>query len=58
MISLHEVALRRAAVLAVIGETLPGPVVREIAAQLPPDISALMPASSIGDQPPLAGQRP
>lgn len=41
-VSLHEVALRCAAVLAVLGETLPCPLVDRLTAALPPDISALV----------------
>lgn len=40
--SLHEVALRCAAVLAVLGETLPAPLVDRLATTLPDDISALV----------------
>lgn len=40
--SLHEVALRCAAVLAVLGESLPAALVQRLAAELPADISALV----------------
>lgn len=40
--TLHEVALRCAAVLAVLGETLPTPLVDGLATTLPDDISALV----------------
>lgn len=40
--SLHEVALRCAAVLAVLGESLPAALVRRLTAALPGDISALV----------------
>lgn len=40
--SLHDVALRCAAVLAVLGETLPGPVVQRVTRALPGDIAALV----------------
>lgn len=46
--SLHEIALRCAAVLAVLGESLPPPVVSDLVDQLPPDIAALVPTSVPG----------
>jgi uncharacterized protein (DUF2267 family) len=40
--SLHEIALRCAAVLAVLGETLPCSILERLTASLPNDISALV----------------
>lgn len=40
--SLHDVALRCAAVLAVLGETLPPPLVSRLVAAVPHDIAALV----------------
>lgn len=56
--SLHEIALRCAAVLAVLGETLPDAVVAEITEQLPADIAALVPTSPPGTGMPHAARRP
>lgn len=56
--SLHEIALRCAAVLAVLGETLPDAVVADLADQLPADIAALVPTSPPGTGLPQAGRRP
>lgn len=40
--SLHDIALRCAAVLAVLGETLPDPLVERLVGALPGDIAALV----------------
>lgn len=42
-LSLHEIALRCAAVLAVLGEALPDAVIADIVEQLPADIAAVVP---------------
>lgn len=56
--SLHEIALRCAAVLAVLGETLPNAVVADLADQLPSDIAALVPTSPHGAGMPQAVRGP
>lgn len=56
--SLHEIALRCAAVLAVLGESLPLPVVADVVDQLPPAIAALVPTSVPGAPTPSADRRP
>lgn len=51
-LSLHEIALRCAAVLAVLGEALPDAVIADIVEQLPADIAAVVPHSGPdGDRP-------
>ncbi len=47
-LSLHEIALRCAAVLAVLGEALPDAVIADIVEQLPADVAAVVPQSAAG----------
>lgn len=53
-LSLHEIALRCAAVLAVLGEALPDAVIADIVEQLPTDVAAVVPQSAAGGGMPRA----